>query len=63
MAINQIDVVSPNGVGHLACDDASDITNLPQYARNNGLKLGTDCIVIDTGAVLMMKSDYSFKEI
>ncbi len=63
MAINAIKAVDPNGVGHLACDDASDIANLPAYAQSNNLKLGTDCIVIDTGMVLMMKSDFTFKEI
>lgn len=63
MAINAIQSVSQNGVGHLACDDASDKANLPDYAKSNNLKLGTDCIVIDTGEVLMMKSDYTFKAI
>lgn len=63
MAINSIGNVSPNGVGHLACDDLTDIANLPEYAKSNNLKLGTDCIVVDTGEVYMMKSDYTFKQI
>lgn len=53
----------PNGVGHLACDDATDIENLPAFARSNNLEMGTDCIVIDTGKALMMNSSYQFKEI
>lgn len=43
----------PNGVGHLACDDATDIENLPAFARSNNLEMGTDCIVIDTGKALI----------
>ena len=61
--ITSIQANSANGVGHLACDDASDLPNLPSYAKSNNLKQGTDCIVIDTSAVYMMKSDYSFKQI
>lgn len=61
--INSIDNVKPNGVGSLACDDDSDIANLPQFAEEHNLKLGTTCIVVDSGKVLMMKSDYSFHEI
>ena len=60
--INAIKITDQNGVGHLACDDLTDIANLPEYAKSNNLKLGTDCIVIDTGAVYMMKSDYTFKQ-
>lgn len=63
MAINAIQAVTLNGVGHLACDDANDIPNLPDYAEKNNLKLGTDCIVVDTGEVYMMKSTYQFKKI
>ena len=61
--INSISKNTENGVGHLACDDLTDIANLPEYAKSNNLKLGTDCIVVDTGAVYMMKSDYTFKQI
>ena len=58
--------ISPNtadGVGHLACDDANDVQNLPAYAKANNLKQGTDCFVIDTSEVQMMKSDGTFKKI
>ncbi len=61
--INSIGAVTPTGVGHLACDAAADVANLPQYAEDNNLKLGTDCICVATGKVYMMKSDYSFVEI
>lgn len=61
--ITSIQANSANGVGHLACDDASDLPNLPSYAKSNNLKQGTDCIVIDTSNVYMMKSDYTFKQI
>ena len=61
--INSIKITDQNGVGHLACDSATDISDLPAYSKSNNLKLGSDCIVVDTGAVLMMKSDYTWKEI
>ena len=61
--INAIGDVMPNGVGQLACDDATDLTDLPEYAQNNNLKCGSSCICIDTGQVFMMKSDFNWKEI
>lgn len=63
MAINSIKQTDQNGVGHLACDDASDIANLTAYSKSNNLRLGSDCIVVDTGAVMMQKSDFTWKEI
>jgi len=61
--IKSIAANTADGVGHLACDDANDLPNLPSYAKSNNLKQGTDCIVIDTSEVYMMKSDFSFKKI
>lgn len=61
--INSTNNVSPNGVGHLAIDTAADLTDLPDYAKSNNLKLGTDCICVATGKVYMMQSDFTFKEI
>lgn len=60
--INAIDHVSPNGVGHLACDGTADVRDLPDYARSNNLRLGSDCYVIDTGDLYMMKSDFTWKK-
>ena len=62
MAINAIDPVSPNGVGHLACDDNNDVPNLAEYAKSNNLKLGSDCYVVDTGDIYVMKSTYEWKK-
>lgn len=50
-------------VNEIYCDDATDIPNLPNFAEENDLKIGSTCLVVDTGQVLMMKSDYSWKEI
>lgn len=61
--ITSIQENSANGVGHLACDDASDLENLISYVKSNNLKPGTDCIVIDTSEVYMIKSDYTYKKI
>ena len=61
--INSIGFNTPNSVGHLCIDSPSDLADLPEYARSNNLRQGTDCICIDDGRVFMMKSDYTFKEI
>lgn len=61
--INAMSQMSPNGVIPLALDDDTDIEDLPAYAETNHLKLGSTAMVVDTGKVLMMKSDYSWKEI
>ena len=63
MAINAVQSNTQNGVGHLAIDTAADLTDLPEYAKSNNLKLGTDCICVATGKVYMMQSDFTFKEI
>ncbi len=63
MAINAVSSVTMNGVGHLAIDSAADLPDLPDYAKSNNLRLGTDVISVDDGKVYMMKSDYTFHEI
>lgn len=61
--INATDNIYPNCVASLACDDASDVADLEQYAKDNNLKLGSTCLVVDTGQVYAMKSDFTWKEI
>ena len=61
--INATDNIKPTQVASLACDSESDVANLEQYAKDNNLKLGSTCLVIDTGKVYAMKSDYTWKEI
>lgn len=63
MAIKSIGANTEVGVGHLACDTAADKADLTDYAKSNNLKMGTDCIVIATGEVLMANSDLEFKAI
>ena len=58
--INAMSEMSPNGVITLALDDETDIENLSAYAEVNHLRLGSSAIVVDTGEVLQMKSDYSW---
>ena len=60
MAINNIGGVTGNGAAHLACDTAADVTDLQQYAEDNNLKLGSDCLVVATGDVYLMKSDQTW---
>ncbi len=43
-------------------DAETDLTDLPQYAEDNKLPIGTAAYVIETGKLYMMKSDYTFVE-
>ena len=61
--INPISQMLPNNTISLALDDATDLANLPTYAENNHLAMGSSAIVIDTGKVYMMKSDKTWKEV
>ena len=63
MAINVMDIIKPNKVASLVCDSTSDFPDLPEFAKSNGLKMGTTCMVIDTAEVYMMNSSYEFKKI
>lgn len=63
MAINAIKSVDQNGVGHLAFDGDTTLTDLSEYAKSNNLRLGTDAINADDGKVYIMNSSYVFKEI
>ena len=63
MAINAIKAVDQNGVGHLAFDGTTTVSDLSEYAESNNLKLGTDAINADDGKVYIMNSSYTFKEI
>ena len=63
MAINAIKSVDQNGVGHLAFDGATTLSDLAEYAESNGLKLGTDAINADDGTVYIMNSQYEFIEL
>lgn len=63
MAINSTDNMKPQGVASLACDTASDIASLTEYAKSNNLKLGSTCLVVSTGALYAMDSDYNWHEL
>ena len=49
-------------VANLGCDDNSDVQNLPAYAQSNNLKPGSNCYVIDTGELYMLKSTGEWKK-
>ena len=59
--INAIEPLKPNGVATLTCDDSTDIPDLEGFSKSNNLKQGSQCMVIDTGEIYMMKSDYTWK--
>lgn len=44
------------------CDDASDVADLPQFAEERNLSMGSSCYCIDTGELYIMKSDGSWKK-
>lgn len=50
-------------INEIYCDDATDIQDLADFAEEWDLKIGSTCVVVDTGQVLMMKSDYSWNEL
>lgn len=54
--------VSNRTDGEIYLDSASDIPDLPQFAIDHKLAQGTSAIVIDTGQVLFLKSDGTWKE-
>lgn len=57
MSMNDMD-----GVANLGCDGTADVQNLPAYARSNNLKPGSNCYVIDTSELYMMKSTGEWKK-
>ncbi len=63
MAINSIKATDQNGVGHLAFDGDTTLTDLSEYAKSNNLRLGTDVINADDGKVYIINSNYVFKQI
>ena len=62
MAIFPLAQNDMDGVANLGCDETSDIQNLPAYAKSNNLKPGSNCYIIDTGELYMMKSTGQWKK-
>lgn len=58
--VNIVENMTPNGVGKLAMDSASDLSDATEYAKRQGFKLGTTLVDASTGDVYMMKSDGTF---
>ena len=50
-------------VEELYCDTPADIADLEQYARDHDLKQGSTALIISTGEVYAMKSDYTWNQI
>ena len=55
--LNVIDPMSPNGVGKLAMDSDTDLTEATAYAERQGCKLGSQLVDASTGEVYMLGSD------
>ena len=47
----------------LRADSASDVADLPDFATEHNLKMGSSCLVIASGSLYMMDSTETWKEI
>lgn len=45
------------------CDSVADVPNLPAYAQEHNLKVGSNFLCISDASVYMMKSDGSFSKL
>ena len=54
--------VKTGTVADFFCDDSSDVANLPQYAQEHNLSMGSTCYCIDTGELYMLKSTGEWKK-
>ena len=53
--------VKSGTVADFFCDDANDLADLPQYAQDHDLSMGSSCYCIDTATLYMLKSDGTWK--
>ena len=53
--------VKTGTVADFFCDDVSDVANLPQYAQDHKLSMGSSCYCIDTATLYILKSDGTWK--
>ena len=54
--------VKTGTVADFFCDSVADVADLPQFAQDNNLSMGSSCYCIDNGTLYMMKSDGTWKE-
>jgi len=54
--------IKTGSVADFFCDDTSDVADLPQFAQDNHLSMGSSCYCIGTGELYMMKSDGTWKK-
>ena len=54
--------VKSGSVADFFCDSSSDVANLPQYAQDHNLSMGSSCYCIDTGNLYILKSDGTWKK-
>lgn len=48
-------------VSDFFCDSTADVADLPQFAKDNNLQMGSSCYCIDTSTLYMLKSDGTWK--
>ena len=53
--------VKSGTIADFFCDNASDVANLPQYAEDHKLSMGSSCYCIDTSTLYILKSDGTWK--
>lgn len=54
--------IKKGSIADFFCDGASDVTDLPQFAEDNKLSMGSSCYCIDTGDLYILKSDGTWKK-
>ena len=47
----------------LYCDTTSDVNDLPQFAQDWDLQMGSSCLCIQDSSVYMLKSDGNWKKL
>lgn len=47
----------------LRADSSTDVSDLPDFATEHNLKPGSECLIIQSAEVYMMKSDETWKRL
>ena len=56
------DTVKTDAIADFFCDDDNDLKDLPKFAQDNKLSMGSTCYCIDTASLYMMKSTGEWKK-
>ena len=54
--------VKSGAIADFFCDGSADVADLPQFAEEHNLSMGSSCYCIDTGELYIMRSDGTWKK-